>query len=178
MYVLIANSSQIATPTGWSVHLDELKVREKLRSDAALAKFLGVTRSFISAVRTGRKTVSVELGHKIFERLEKPMSEADVEIFTTLRVQRKLLKRPDPAMMEFVRKRARGRCQMCGSPAPFLTLAGDPYLEVHFIVPLNLGGKADLRNAAALCPNCHRKIEVRRSEDDRKQLLKAIQVGT
>lgn len=170
------SSNQIATPVGWGVHLDELKTREKLRSDAAIAEFLGVSRSFISAVRTGRKTISVELGHKIFGHLEKPISEADVEIFTTLRVQRRLLIRPDPGLMEFVRKRAAGRCQLCGSKAPFLTLEGDPYLEVYFIVPLNLGGKPELCNAAALCPNCHRKMHVRRSENDREQLLKAIQV--
>jgi transcriptional regulator with XRE-family HTH domain len=166
--------SKKATPIGWGVHLDELKIREKLKSDAALAEFLGVTRSFISAVRTGRKTVSVELGHKIFERLEKPLSEADFEIFTALRVRRKLLARPDPRLMKLVRKRAAGRCELCNSPAPFLTLEGDPYLEVHFISPLNLGGKQELRNAAALCPNCHRKMDVIRSAIDKEQLLKAI----
>ncbi|WP_080666815.1 HNH endonuclease signature motif containing protein [Variovorax paradoxus] len=34
---------------------------------------------------------------------------------------------------------------------------GDPYLEVHHITPLALGGDDTVDNAWALCPNCHRE---------------------
>jgi 5-methylcytosine-specific restriction protein A len=52
---------------------------------------------------------------------------------------------------------AKGVCQACKMKAPFNTLQGIPFLEVHHIVPLSLGGPDILKNVVALCPNCHRK---------------------
>ena len=41
-------------------------------------------------------------------------------------------------------------------PAPFLKRSdGTPYLEVHHDVRLADGGADTVRNARALCPNCH-----------------------
>lgn len=57
-----------------------------------------------------------------------------------------------------VLERARGRCEACGNPAPFVRASnGTPYLEVHHVVPLFQGGADIVSNALALCPNCHRK---------------------
>jgi predicted HNH restriction endonuclease len=54
--------------------------------------------------------------------------------------------------------RAAGHCQQCGTPAPFLRRSdGTPYLEVHHVVPLADGGEDTVKNAIALCPNCHRE---------------------
>lgn len=62
---------------------------------------------------------------------------------------------------EIIAKRlfhARGRCEMCKNKAPFLRKStGIPYLEVHHIVPLYLGGEDSFTNTMAICPNCHRK---------------------
>lgn len=53
---------------------------------------------------------------------------------------------------------ARGICQDCGCPAPFLRKSdGLPYLEVHHVVPLAKKGEDTVENTVALCPNCHRK---------------------
>ena len=56
--------------------------------------------------------------------------------------------------------RAKGICQLCGNPAPFLDSKGLPYLEVHHILWLSRGGKDDTTNAVALCPNCHTKMHI------------------
>ena len=56
---------------------------------------------------------------------------------------------------------ADGRCEKCGSPAPFIRKSdGTPYLEVHHIKPLAEGGFDDLENTIALCPNCHRELHL------------------
>lgn len=34
---------------------------------------------------------------------------------------------------------------------------GEPYLEVHHVIPLSQNGEDTLENAEALCPNCHRE---------------------
>jgi len=62
----------------------------------------------------------------------------------------------DPKVVSFVEWRAEGICELCGQPAPFNRPDGTPYLEVHHIVPLSEDGPDSGKNAAGLCPNCHR----------------------
>ncbi len=57
---------------------------------------------------------------------------------------------------EYALMRAKGRCEFCNSPAPFLTKELRPYLEIHHIHRLSDGGPDDPRWVIALCPNCHR----------------------
>jgi 5-methylcytosine-specific restriction protein A len=63
----------------------------------------------------------------------------------------------DPLIIAFVLKESHGKCEGCGSPAPFNGPAGDPFLEVHHVLPLAQGGGDLIENAVALCPNCHRR---------------------
>jgi 5-methylcytosine-specific restriction protein A len=64
----------------------------------------------------------------------------------------------DRLVAEYARRRADGICQLCNRPAPFLARDGEPFLEVHHIVPLADGGPDAIGNIVALCPNCHRKM--------------------
>jgi 5-methylcytosine-specific restriction enzyme A len=57
-----------------------------------------------------------------------------------------------------VRERAKGICERCLNPAPFINKNGDPYLEVHHIITLAKNGDDTIENAQALCPNCHREV--------------------
>lgn len=162
--------------SGWSPLLDQLKEKESLKSDAALARLLGVTRSFISAVRANRKNISPELGEKIFELLGKQVSKEDIEIFKPLRLQ--MIgrgRRMNLQARASVLARSNGFCELCGSPAPFLGLDGKPYLEIHHIFPISSSGPEGVENLVALCPNCHRKVEMRPSEEDNKILLARAQ---
>jgi len=54
--------------------------------------------------------------------------------------------------------RANGICEMCKKPAPFKKKKDLlPYLEVHHKKPLADKGEDTVKNAIALCPNCHRE---------------------
>jgi 5-methylcytosine-specific restriction protein A len=64
----------------------------------------------------------------------------------------------NPDVIVEVLYRASGVCESCLKPAPFLRDSdGTPYLEVHHLKPLSMGGEDTIVNAIALCPNCHRR---------------------
>ena len=50
---------------------------------------------------------------------------------------------------------------------------GSPFLEVHHIKPLAEGGEDTLRNAAALCPMCHREVHHGADRKRKRALLDA-----
>ncbi len=64
----------------------------------------------------------------------------------------------DPAIGAWVLNQAKGKCESCGSEAPFLTSEGEPFLEVHHVHQLSDGGPDTIENAVAVCPNCHRAL--------------------
>jgi hypothetical protein len=64
----------------------------------------------------------------------------------------------NPYISEYAKRQAKGICQVCHQPAPFLNrITGKPFLETHHINPLSQGGKDEINNVIALCPNCHRE---------------------
>ncbi|RYH50821.1 MAG: HNH endonuclease [Alcaligenaceae bacterium] len=65
----------------------------------------------------------------------------------------------NPDVVAEVLHRANGQCEQCKKAAPFLRRRDNsPYLEVHHLVQLAHDGEDTVENAAALCPNCHRKF--------------------
>jgi 5-methylcytosine-specific restriction protein A len=62
--------------------------------------------------------------------------------------------------------RARGKCEGCDHPAPFLDSRGRPFLEVHHMLRLADDGLDAPANVAALCPNCHRAAHHSRDRED------------
>ena len=65
-------------------------------------------------------------------------------------------KNPDVVAEALIR--AKGCCEGCEKSAPFVRKKDNsPYLEVHHIIPLSVGGEDTLDNVIALCPNCHRE---------------------
>lgn len=78
----------------------------------------------------------------------------------------------DKIVSEYAKRNANGLCQLCGLPAPFSGHDGEPYLEIHHIVPLKEGGTDTVDNVAALCPNCHRKMHVLNLPADMARLKK------
>lgn len=62
--------------------------------------------------------------------------------------------------------RARGKCEGCDHPAPFLDSEGRPFLEVHHMLRLADDGIDAPANVAALCPNCHRAAHHSRDRVD------------
>ena len=72
----------------------------------------------------------------------------------------------DPYIAEYAKRRAKGICQLCGQPAPFLDKKGQPYLESHHIIYLSKGGADSVENTVALCPNCHKKVHLLERQED------------
>ncbi len=64
----------------------------------------------------------------------------------------------DPAVVAWVLSEAAGICECCRKSAPFIREDGSPFLEVHHVLRLADGGEDTTKNAAALCPNCHREL--------------------
>lgn len=76
----------------------------------------------------------------------------------TYEVTTKAFKRNADVIAE-VLIRAEGNCEKCGKEAPFKRVSdGTPYLEVHHIKRLADGGEDTVKNAMAVCPNCHREL--------------------
>lgn len=67
-------------------------------------------------------------------------------------------RRPD--VKAWVLRQARGRCELCARPAPFVAEGGLPYLEHHHVVQLAHGGSDTVENSIAVCPNCHRRLHL------------------
>jgi len=61
------------------------------------------------------------------------------------------------AVRRYALCRAAGKCEACGSAAPFEDASGMPFLEVHHIDRLADSGPDKIDRVAALCPNCHRR---------------------
>ncbi|MDE6024077.1 MAG: HNH endonuclease [Lachnospiraceae bacterium] len=78
----------------------------------------------------------------------------------------------DPYLAEYAKRRAKGICQLCENPAPFMNEKGVPYLESHHIVELSEGGEDSVENTVALCPNCHRKMHIVKDLRDVQKLKK------
>lgn len=72
----------------------------------------------------------------------------------------------DPAVKAWVLRRAKGHCECCDLPAPFVMPDGTPFLEVHHLRTLADGGSDRVSNAVALCPNCHRQMHYGKNAPD------------
>lgn len=77
----------------------------------------------------------------------------------------------NPLVKAWVLKKANGFCEVCDLPAPFMKPNGQPYLEVHHLLPLAMGGSDTITNAVATCPNCHRQLHF---GSDSEQIIIAI----
>ena len=58
----------------------------------------------------------------------------------------------------YILARAKGKCEGCSKPAPFLRVDGTPYLEPHHLRRLSDGGPDHPSHVIALCPTCHRRV--------------------
>jgi 5-methylcytosine-specific restriction endonuclease McrA len=79
----------------------------------------------------------------------------------------------DPKVVAVVNRMAAGKCESCGRHAPFEDDNGQPFLEVHHVVPLAEGGVDTVENAVAVCPNCHRAAHHARNRLEIQSRLQA-----
>lgn len=74
------------------------------------------------------------------------------------KMQQVLAYERDPQVKAWVLKQSNGVCEACDLPAPFIKSNGEPYLEVHHVLPLAEGGSDTVNNTVSVCPNCHRML--------------------
>ena len=79
----------------------------------------------------------------------------------------------DPLVKAWVLENANGVCELCNANAPFTDKHGFPFLEVHHVHTLAEGGSDTIENAAALCPNCHRRCHY---GEDMEKALKELRL--
>ena len=77
----------------------------------------------------------------------------------------------DPRVKAWVLQMARGQCDLCNNPGPFLLATGEPYLEEHHVLPLAQGGSDTVQNAVAVCPNCHRRLHLGTDASQQREIL-------
>jgi 5-methylcytosine-specific restriction protein A len=66
----------------------------------------------------------------------------------------------DGNVAAYVKRAAKGFCDLCQNRAPFEESDGVPYLECHHVEMLADGGTDTQDNTVALCPNCHRRVNL------------------
>lgn len=166
-----AKKNLIKIGDGYSnIYLDELKEKESIGSDLALAKTLGVSRAFISAIRSGKRSIPLNILESIFVRLDRRLSMQEAYTFIPLTIKRRTFTRfpPDRANAKLT-QRSNGRCELCNNLAPFESPPGSPYLfSYHFYQ----SSKAESTlNTVALCPNCHEKMSNQISPEEYNPIL-------
>ncbi|MDD3354629.1 HNH endonuclease [Zoogloea sp.] len=75
-------------------------------------------------------------------------------------------------VIEYALQKNQGKCELCKRKS-FTTLKGEPYLEVHHVIPLSENGPDEISNAVALCPACHREAHFGKDKEELKQQLYA-----
>ncbi len=121
---------------------------------------------FQETVTSKINLVMKDSDEKILRRIaQASLQPEEIRIFRT-----EYKRNPDIVVLAL--RNAKGRCEICGSLAPFLRASdGTPYLEVHHRVPLSDGGEDSLENVVAICPNCHREIH-HGCESEKHRMLK------
>lgn len=78
----------------------------------------------------------------------------------------------DSRIKDYVLKRAKNKCELCNSSAPFYNRNGEPYFEIHHLIPLSEGGEDTINNTVCLCPNCHRELHFGKDAEIKTKKLK------
>jgi len=77
----------------------------------------------------------------------------------------------DSHVVAWILKNSGGKCELCTDEAPFVTVEGIPFLEVHHVRHLSENGSDTISNAVAICPNCHRELHFGTNSKSKKELL-------
>lgn len=174
--------------------IQEIRKAKKIKQ-ADLAKKIGISNSLLSRYENGDMTPSKERLKAIAEALEVDVEELASDYSPQLNIddiiygedlgKGLILEAHESSAHDtygrlsqynkaFVRQQvmmyAEGKCELCGTPAPFKDKAGNPYLETHLLVPFKDGGEMCPSNIVALCPNCNRRLAVAPTDKDNESL--------
>lgn len=158
--------------------LKELR-QSKNMSQKDLANAIGVDVSVISRYESGKvippakrmaqilSVLQLESGEQFF--IEQDSLDEEAQFSRLLKYSclysRTIRRDKNYYVEQTVLLGANGHCELCKNPAPFLDKNGRPYLELHHINANNKEIEPE-KNLIALCPNCHRKIQINPSDED------------
>lgn len=111
-------------------------------------------------IASGRLGLDVEedFEAEVSKQINRPLRKPDGNPNPLQREVRSLQYVRDPKVVAYVLRKSNGKCPDCNEEGPFISRAtGLPYLEVRHIQMLMEGGADTVKNAVALCPNCHRR---------------------
>ena len=114
--------------------------------------------TFISEVEGKKSVPIVDFEVKVKELQHKPLAKPTGQAQPSSTVTAITQYARDPAVKAWVLQNANDHCECCGSEAPFRSLDGFPYLEVHHVRKLADGGSDTVENVVAICPKCHRQL--------------------
>lgn len=77
----------------------------------------------------------------------------------------------DPRVKAWILQNSGGNCEGCLQNAPFISIEGYPFLEVHHMKHLSENGSDRVENTVALCPNCHRRCHLSADKESFKEFL-------
>ena len=135
-------------PVG-QLHTDDAReALSKLEYSLVNTKSTSTSDDFYSKVKKSQSDSSENRKRRLENAPKKPRITYSVTV--------NYIRNPD--VVAEVLERADGSCEGCKNSAPFQRRSdGSPYLEVHHIKQLSKGGEDTVKNATALCPNCHRE---------------------
>jgi 5-methylcytosine-specific restriction protein A len=142
------------------------------------------------AMRISRNVIIFELAMLDDDAIEADAaSEAELTGADLEELRRRARETPDPsgnateskrrayrrskALKLYVRARAAGSCEGCGSAAPFMDRRQQPYLEPHHTRRISDGGPDDPVWVIALCPACHARVHYGFDGDEYNESLKS-----
>lgn len=150
--------------------LEKIKETYSLKTDTDLSKKLGVTKSFMSRLRSGERAFSptklreVEAllyAHKIItcSYLNDSFEVSNSDTYSIC-----------PKERQNIIDEVAGKCQLCKCDAPFKDSNGAPYLIIKSLQQYDI---SEQKSLLALCPNCSARISVLKDEND-ISLLKSL----
>lgn len=114
-------------------------------------------------------TIDISNIEKLKEQYKKIFNNQAKTVFESVEIKRPLR---NVVLPEIVKSYANGKCQLCNQSSGFKDVHGRDYLEAHHIKWLSKGGRDDITNMVALCPNCHKKMHIVGDKKDINKLKK------
>jgi 5-methylcytosine-specific restriction protein A len=164
LHLFVQASRGFVRYEGEATYLDDhleprIDVEGNLRSAIVFELFVesGGSGKPINSAGESSRDPDARLWAKSLDEL-RAMATQNLGHAVTTTERKRIVYERSKAVRIYVLRRANGVCEGCGSPAPFKTTAGRPYLEPHHIRRVADMGPDHPGWMAALCPNCHRRV--------------------
>lgn len=148
----------------------ELRLQKRLTIQQ-LASALDIAPSTLGMYERGLRNPDLRIINRISKYFDVDISYFYEHIIEIDDLKSKLDSLPNERILNKVKERANGKCELCCSRAPFILNNGEPYLEIVKVK----GNSSDKHYEVALCPNCHKKIDILNLAGEINYLIKKVE---